>query len=721
MGDGLSKDADRPLNLSEVRAMWAKHNVNDSDILEKAEAVALIDDVRRRYGLKEPLPKEFVDDLFNELDGEALKAWTWHDVRLLGGPKYHDLKKRIQRRRMRVQQRPHRANRDKALKKAQETYLGAADHAWGELIGRGAAVAKAKAARENDLPFEEVELIFHALRAERVKRKEGSVTFNPIVEVRVVRGNPYRGCPEFTDELSLASPCVVQAWSSAATGHTTDATWTEPIKVDKFVRDRALYVHIIINDSYPGGVGLEPLADTVVKLDDVLKYSRVHQVRWFPLRPILPDRADPGGYLIGQFGGEEIPRFSINCCIVRVENAPDENLLVDVELYGCESDCILASGRTSCVGGPHAEFMNNLPLDYQDETKMELQCTLVKRSFGVAEERIAQLQQRLRQGVLRETDEALRLPLRPIAESEVKVMGNAFLVVTFTDSLVNLTVRPGTAANLFPADEDASSFNPFIDVRLLTRDPRQPMGEGPMLRQGQTETLNNVLADPEWKTPVIFEFVKEQGMFLHLVACDSSATATTELADLVLPLKDVLPLQENPLERKYPLRLMVPGRKHDNPYLFLSFGNCSGPVPREESSMSKLKPGRYGKTGVVTIAPDFDVDYVNGLIAHGGVPPLREFMETHGQAVPGVLKSPFRPITKEALSVPPMLAEALHHQSGTGKEQSTFTNVASERGGQVHGPVPLSFLSSSSNPHFNWLFPKLGPGSSAGLGSGRHY
>mmetsp|Transcript_53148 Transcript_53148/g.99625 ORF Transcript_53148/g.99625 Transcript_53148/m.99625 type:complete len:720 (+) Transcript_53148:60-2219(+) len=719
MGDGLSKDADRPLNLSEVTAMWRKHNVNDSNLLEKPEAVALIDDVRRRYGLTEPLPKDFVDDIFDELDGEGLKGWTWHDVRLLGGPTYHQLKKRIQRRRMRVQQRPHRANRDKS--KAQQTYLGAIDHAWGEAIGRGAAVAEAKSARENDLPFEEVDLIFHPLRAERVKKKEGSLTFNPIVEVRVVRGNPYRGCPEFTDALSLASPCVVQSWGGPATGHTTDATWTEPIKVPQFRRDRAMYIHIIINDSYPGGMGLEPIADAVLKLDDVLKYSRVHQVRWFPLRPIVPERADPGGSLVGQWGGEEIPRFTSLCTVVRAENAPEENLLVDVELFGYGSDCVLTRGRSACVGGPHAEFQSEIPLDYQDETKMELQLTLVRRSFGVTEERIAELPQRLRQEVMRETDEALKLPLRPIVESETKVAGNAFLVVSFNGApIVNLVVRPGSAANLFPP-EDASSFNPFIDVRLLTTDPRQPVAQGPTLRRGQTETLSNVLGDPEWKTPVIFDFVKEQGMFLRLVACDSSSTTTTELADLVLPLKDVLPLQESPLERKYPLRLMVPGRKHDNPYLFLSFGNISGPVPREESSMTKLAPKRYGgKTGVVQIAPDFDVDYVNGLIEHGSILPLREFMETHGQAVPGVLKSPFRPISKEALSVPPMLAEALHHQTGTGKEQSTFVNVATERGGKVHGPVPLSFLASNSNPHFNWLFPMQSPGSNAGLGSGRH-
>lgn len=717
MGDGLSKDADRPLNLSEVQAMWNKHNVNDSSILEKHEAIALIDDLRRRYGLTEPFSSEFADDIFEELDGEELKGWTWHDVRLLGGPTYHQLKKKIQRKRVRVQQRPHRANRDKKKEEAQKTYLGAMDHAWGEAIGRGAAAAKAKPARENDLPYEDVDLIFHALRAERVKRKEGALTFNPIVEVRVVRGNPYRGCPEFTDELSLASPCIAQAWSGSATGLTSDPTWTEPIIVPQFRRDRGLYVHVIINDSLPGGLSLEPIADSVFKLDEVLKHMRVNMVRWFPLRPILPERADPGGSLIAQWGGEEIPRFSTRVHVVRGEECPDENLLVEVELCGAESDCVLNSGRTECVAGPHAEFQSDVEIDWMDETGMELQLTLVKRSYGVSEERIAELPQRLRQEVLYETQEALKLPIRPTASTEYKVSGNAFLMVAFGKvPWVSLTVRPGTAANLAPPEE-ASSFNPFVDVRLLTRDPRQRLGEGPVLRQGATETLANVLGDPEWKRPVLFEFVKEQGMFLHVVACDSSSTATTELADLVLPVKDVLPLQENPLEKKYPLKLMAPSRKHENPYMFLSFGNASGPIPREEASMTSLAPKRPGRKGVAQLAPDFEVDYINGLIEHGGVPPLREFMETHGQAVPGVLKSPFRPINKEALVVPPVIAAAMHHQTGTGQEQSAFAHVAGERGGRAHGPVPLSFMSSSSNPHFSWLFAQQGAGANGGLGS----
>ena len=97
MGDGLSKDADRALNLEECKAMWKKHDVNESGLLEKGEVRALMDDVRRRYGLKEPLTKEFVDEVFVELDAEGISAWTWHDFRQLGGPAYKALKRRVQR------------------------------------------------------------------------------------------------------------------------------------------------------------------------------------------------------------------------------------------------------------------------------------------------------------------------------------------------------------------------------------------------------------------------------------------------------------------------------------------------------------------------------------------------------------------------------------------------------------------------------------------------
>jgi len=289
---------------------------------------------------------------------------------------------------------------------------------------------------------------------------------------------------------------------------------------------------------------------------------------------------------------------------------------------------------------------------------------------------------------------------------ETKIEGGAFLVLAFGKlPMRQLLVRPSIAANVAPK-EDATSFNPFVDVRLLARDPRVNLhGEGPTLQTGRTETCSNVLGDPEWEQPVIFECVEESpSLFLELIVCDSRFTGSDELASLVLLVKDCLPLQAAPLERKYSLKLMVPNRKHEDPWLFLSFGECSGPVPRDDTALRSSSLPVVKTRPVTANDPlgDLVVDRSTGRVVHGGVPALGvpdlgAYLETHGQTVPGILKSPFRPMVPKAVSMPPALVEALHHQTGTGQEQEVLSTAVAEGGGYVQGVVPMSFLSSSSS------------------------
>jgi len=113
------------------------------------------------------------------------------------------------------------------------------------------------------------------------------------------------------------------------------------------------------------------------------------------------------------------------------------------------------------------------------------------------------------------------------------------------------------------------------------------------------------------------------------------------------------------------------------------------------------------------MAADFSgltVDPATGRAVHGGIPALGpptlgSYLETHGQAVPGILKSPFRPIVPQEVDIPPEVAEAMHHQTGTDQEQTILATAAQDRGGRVIGSVPMSFMSSPANPHITWLFP----------------
>merc|ERR1719498_312617 len=101
--------------------------------------------MQKRYGLKDKLPNDFIDEVFEDLDSERIDAWTWHDFRQLGGPAYHALKKRIQRRRIREQhQKFAKTHKGKDVEKKDEPngIIAGVGAAWADATGKGADPAK---------------------------------------------------------------------------------------------------------------------------------------------------------------------------------------------------------------------------------------------------------------------------------------------------------------------------------------------------------------------------------------------------------------------------------------------------------------------------------------------------------------------------------------------------------------------------------------------------
>jgi hypothetical protein len=229
-----------------------------------------------------------------------------------------------------------------------------------------------------------------------------------------------------------------------------------------------------------------------------------------------------------------------------------------------------------------------------------------------------------------------------------------------------------------------------------------------IIRESQTDYDENCTADPIWKEPCILDTVEEQGCFLRIVIMDDIVRGQddVELAEVVMTLEEAYQMQLAPLEKKYDAKLLVPKRRHDNPVMYVAFGEMGGTLSGQRGVLtddfSHLDPDG---DGVVTKE---ELDQAKGrgdaaakaAATQKMIPPLAQVLQARGLAVPVQLSGVNPHMT---LTPPPRHAAALEADSG--KNQRAAARLAAEdQCGVFRGAVPMSYLQYGGNPHAAWIY-----------------
>ncbi|CAK0888696.1 unnamed protein product [Prorocentrum cordatum] len=177
-----------------------------------------------------------------------------------------------------------------------------------------------------------------------------------------------------------------------------------------------------------------------------------------------------------------------------------ESLAVQVSLRAARGGgCVLAQGRGKAAAGPNPHFMSPVPLEWDDEGDMALQCTVMgQRALGLQEEAVAELAEMVPQAQARPGLEVRRRPLRPLGAFPA---GCQLSLAFSEDPVIRLSVRPTTATGLSQSP-DAWTFDPFVRVQVVARDPRDRAGGVAVVAEGRTETIPSCTGDPHWKESV---------------------------------------------------------------------------------------------------------------------------------------------------------------------------------------------------------------------------
>eukprot|EP00929_Paragymnodinium_shiwhaense_P038960 TRINITY_DN20503_c0_g1_i1.p1 TRINITY_DN20503_c0_g1~~TRINITY_DN20503_c0_g1_i1.p1 ORF type:complete len:693 (+),score=117.35 TRINITY_DN20503_c0_g1_i1:86-2164(+) len=683
----------KPLSEDELRALWDKHDSNGSGELELLEVEALLDDVRLRYGMAEPLPQATVADVFKQLDSEGLGFWTWHDFRQLGGESYYRVQRAFQRAKLRKNQRHNDAGpgkEDAAAISMEQRLLGA---------------KAARATKKEVEAGEAVTVTFHPMRVSGMERHPSAWTFNPSILLRVVRGNPRLGSGSShaaAVTTALEGPAVVESEVHAA--DVTDAVVFKDSIELSFKGVRGLYVHIIVKDSVP-------LADVSFSLEDfILRQESPHVVDMvievFAEEQACSLRAD--SYLVCQVGGVR-PVFTTPILVHRGEHFEDnEDYVVELRMMAKDQSIVQKLRTETSARGPHPQWKQQLQFNCNDEGSMSL-FGVVYRTRLTGEEAVCELHEAIHQEEIEPQPVARRRPLLPAKGG----ISGARITLAFGETAeVLLFVRPRSAGGI-AIRKGEKDYSPYIKATICSQNPATGIA-GVTICEAHTQPDKNCTADPEWNEPLIFEFVPEEHSFLHIKVCNSGEDSGIEdydMAELIMDLEEVVKLQTAPMVRKYSPTLLIPKRLHADPVLFMSFGEK---VPRleegelggpgQQSPATQSGSSRPGQSSPGPTAAGFG--NVVGGRQPAGMPspdnaavPLAQLLRSHGQPVPEALQPP-------TLAPSPMVAR-LEALSGRA-ERTQIQRMAQNHGGMMQGQVPLSFLNFTGNPHNQWMYRQPG-------------
>eukprot|EP00927_Polykrikos_kofoidii_P038711 TRINITY_DN33121_c0_g1_i1.p1 TRINITY_DN33121_c0_g1~~TRINITY_DN33121_c0_g1_i1.p1 ORF type:complete len:685 (-),score=99.75 TRINITY_DN33121_c0_g1_i1:70-2124(-) len=678
----MGADGSKPLTLDELRSFWKKHDTNGTGELDLIEVRALLEDVRLRFQLPEPLDPGAVQVIFEMVDTEGQGFWTWHEFRQLGGESYFKIQKMLQRRRIRAGMRHRTANRDDKPKQEQGGLAGFATDLKNTVVGATAARATRKAAELG----ETLTIILHFMRVWGVLRDPSAFFFRPSVLARIVRGNPRKGsshASNFGSDFLLAAlegPAIVEV-EVVPTETDNDLIWKESAKLD-FKSMTTLHLHLILKDSVP-------LADAVFPVDEIIRLQEEPRVIGFKMESVEQTRMEADAHMLVQFGGRR-PRFRMPVFVYRGEGLPDgENLVVEVVMMS-KDNTVLFTGQSTQATGPHPVWRNEVVVECNDEGAMFLVCTVYAVRRLSASEPIAKLIQPIPQREMATGGVCRRRQLRPVNST----LGGGWLSLGFGVVQGNgLFLRARTATGL-ACVEDAPNFNPYINVIVNSDDPRGG-DPGAVIAEGQTETLPNCTADPSWKQPIIVDVVPEVGCFVTISACDDRLGAPPDrLGEIVMTLDEAFDRMSSPMEEKHRLRPLVPKRRHADPVLWLSFGEMSGPIGRAPELINEGV--RTTEEGAKVGAAQREQNFGRPLSVRGrSVPPLGQVLQNSGFNPPPEL-------LEQSLVRPPLSPrlESNHMQ----RERQRLQENALRLGGGFGGNVPLSFFSSASNPHAQWIY-----------------
>ncbi|CAE7559837.1 Ccdc38 [Symbiodinium sp. CCMP2456] len=723
---GATASVEAP-SADDLKRLYDKHDITGSGHLEKQEAFALLEDLRIRYGMEEELPESFKEAVFQDFDKDSAGTWSWHDVRVLSGEGWPAMRRRLQRLRVRGGQRHNRAQRQK-----EQTFTESAASAWSKVSGAGAAVAALKEVEKAPDLEEEVQLDFHPLRIQNISIGQESWTFAPVLDLRVIRGDPRRGrtAPNEVNQAVFEGPFVARVVSGVPRGTTEDPTWSESLQLT-FTKAKGLYVHVVLSDTR-FGVGLGPLAELVVTLGEVLDMMRSPAVSRFTMQPFSVDlskvKISPPVVLVAQFGG---PRPSLHCfChVIRAEALPEDTFVIEVALLANQGDgCILARGRSDPQSGPDPIYHSSVNLDWDDEGDMAFSCQVIRTGMGFSEETFAELKEKLPQAMVAAVGRSQRLELRCLDGSGTNAEVSMHFATVMPEACLSITASSATC--LAPKSE-AWSFNPFVEASVHSRDPRLgSIGRSAKVATAQTETLTNCHADPHWTQPMVLKLVPEPGLFLRVVVCSEALGVTRawdELAELVMELPEALKLAQGSVERKWTMKRLIDMKRHGESEIFLSFAQVGGnvaasafeiaehPMPMQEGAMPRpLHPkaapdgSPVGPAGArpkhttmqLPIAPGYTLPPQPSV---QGMQHLGQVLQAHGQEIPDVIAQRYGPPRQprfQDLPPPPALR---HVAPPSPEELSQALQRGPTQGAIVKGSVPLSFLSAPGNPHLAWL------------------
>jgi len=550
---GAIKSTDTPLSRDELLELWHKHDIFGKTELPYEVAVGLVKDVFRLYNAH--LSKDAAAQFARKLDHERLGVLTWVDFGRLGGKAHRKLRRRAQKA---LEHPPHRRSWGIWL-----------DHVTGQI-----EYPEVEPFLKSEVPPEKNRrLDCRALRFGGLETHPG-IGRRLALHLRVMSGDP-RWLRDDIDRSLFEDPCVESATAYFPNGYQE----LDPTTLSFFHKSRS-YIHTIVCETTMCGQ-LLPMADAVERVSDIYQKGDGGVVKKYSLKHAAASEVDEPqeAELVVLWGNIWHAHFRRAIHVVRAVGLADERLSVQVTLRSAGSAARLSSYWTNTVSGPCPQFNHLGQVEWFDEGDMTLDADVYIVRCNGKHEKIAELEKPINQSEIQSADRCSILPLQPLQG----VSPCAFIVLAFEDlPMVQLELGSIRAKLGGKLREEYGRARLMVRASVRTADPLDGV-RSDVVTSSETERLSRERRltrnkNPVFKEPVTLCFAPDPKLVVQLAICACPfglCRAPDEIADMVLPVEEVLRLAEIPhapdAAEEYDLRCFRDGKRHGTSKLRVSF------------------------------------------------------------------------------------------------------------------------------------------------------